>query len=55
MSNKWRITAVGFNGQRVVLDRDLSQERAEELQTMLAACNVFQAVYIEQDDALETY
>lgn len=52
-SNTWRIAAVGMNGNRVVLDRNLSHERAEELRRMLTACNVFQAVYIELDDGLE--
>lgn len=53
MAKTWRIAAVGMNGNRVVLDRNLSQERAEELRRMLTACNVFRAVYIELDDELD--
>jgi hypothetical protein len=54
MAMTWRISAVGSNGKRVVLDRNLSRERTEELRRILAACNVFQSVYIEQDDGLES-
>jgi hypothetical protein len=54
MAKTWRITALGINGKRVVLDRHLSRERAEELRQMLAASNVFQAVYVELDDGLES-
>ena len=53
MGNKWRIAALVMEGKRVILDRDLSRERAEELRQMLASSNVFRAVYIEQDDEIE--
>lgn len=53
MRNTWRIAALGMDGKRVILDRYLSRERAEELRQMLTSSNVFRAVYIEQDDEIE--
>lgn len=54
MNKTWHITALGIDGKRVVLDRYLSRERAEELRQMLASSNVFRAVYVEPDDDLES-
>ena len=49
----WCVAAVGADGHRVVLDRFVSRERAEELRQMLVSCQVFREVAIERELRVE--
>jgi hypothetical protein len=45
----WCIVAIGADGGRVVLDRSVSRERADELRQMLVSCQIFREVRVEED------
>ena len=47
--DSWCIVAIGADGGRVVLDRSISRERADELRRMLVSCHVFREVRVEND------
>ena len=49
----WCVAVIGEDGHRVVLDRYLSRERAEELRRMLLSCNVFRQVAVERERRVE--
>jgi hypothetical protein len=45
----WCIVAIGADGGRVVLDRSVTRERADELRQMLVSCQIFREVRVEED------
>ena len=49
----WCVAAIGADGHRVVLDRFLSRERADELRRMLISCHVFRDVAVEREPRVE--